>query len=102
MRTSRANATSIPLILVPALALTLGACRGATTAMPEPEAHAETHSTAAHPVRRVVGTDPGHVGRGTPLAPAEGHALAAFSAGCFWGVEDNFRQVPGVLATAVG
>src|SRR5947209_5343675 len=82
--------------------LTLTACRGAGTsvAMPEPESHAET--SRAHVARRVVAADPGHVGQGTPLAPREGDALAASSAGCFWGVEDTFRQVPGVVATAVG
>jgi len=42
------------------------------------------------------------VGRGTPLTAAAGHELSAFAAGCFWGVEDAFRHVPGVTATAVG
>jgi peptide-methionine (S)-S-oxide reductase len=48
------------------------------------------------------GKDPGHVGHGTPLVPTGNHQLAVFAQGCFWGVEERFRKVPGVVATAVG
>lgn len=49
-----------------------------------------------------VGVDPGGVGAGVALKAREGNELAAVAGGCFWGVEDNMRQVPGVKATAVG
>jgi peptide-methionine (S)-S-oxide reductase len=58
-------------------------------------------SLESAPVTR-VGTNPGHAGQGTPLTPEPGHALAAFAEGCFWGSEDTFRHVSGVVATAVG
>lgn len=49
-----------------------------------------------------LGKRPGNVGHGTPLVAGAGHQLAIFSQGCFWGVEERFRRVPGVIATAVG
>jgi peptide methionine sulfoxide reductase msrA/msrB len=48
------------------------------------------------------GKNPGHVGHGTPLTATGNNQLAVFSQGCFWGVEERFRKVPGVVATAVG
>ena len=55
-------------------------------------------------VKSSAGTRPGGVTAGarTPLKPKVGDRLAAFSAGCFWGVEGWFRRQPGVVATAVG
>ncbi len=38
----------------------------------------------------------------SPGAAPEGTARATFAAGCFWGVEDVFRRVPGVLDVVVG
>ena len=51
-----------------------------------------------------VGVNPGDIYHTTNARPkATGnHELASFSGGCFWGTEDIFRQVPGVVATAVG
>ncbi|HWD41512.1 MAG TPA: peptide-methionine (S)-S-oxide reductase MsrA [Fimbriimonas sp.] len=49
-----------------------------------------------------VGNDPGHIREGKDLKPLPGDQLASFSGGCFWGTEDLYRHVPGVVATAVG
>jgi peptide-methionine (S)-S-oxide reductase len=74
-------------------AMSTSAALGCLGARPTPEQGA---------ISATVGDDPGGVGRGTPLQPKSGHQLAAFAAGCFWGVEDAFRHVRGVTATAVG
>jgi peptide-methionine (S)-S-oxide reductase len=50
----------------------------------------------------MLGTHPGNAGRGTPLVPSGTNQLAVFGQGCFWGAEERFRRVPGVVATAVG
>jgi peptide-methionine (S)-S-oxide reductase len=87
--------------------LALASCRSTAGSLPDPAsdpapvspAGAHSPATALH---ARVGTDPGRAGDGTPLTARDGHELAAFAEGCFWGSEDNFRQVPGVVATAVG
>jgi hypothetical protein len=62
-----------------------------------------TAGGSAHaPAAGTPGTNPGHAGAGTPLTPMPGNELAAFAEGCFWGSEDTFRHVAGVVATAVG
>ena len=90
-------------VAVPALlALALGGCRSVGTGSEAKPDKAGASASAAATARRHVGNDPGKVGAGTPLEARPGNELAAFAGGCFWGVEDNFRQVPGVIATAVG
>ena len=59
-------------------------------------------STAMADTTATVGANPGGAGAGVPLKPAAGDELAAFAEGCFWGSEDTFRHVDGVVATAVG
>jgi peptide-methionine (S)-S-oxide reductase len=99
MTTHLRRGAALPFVLV----LGLAACRssGSTgTATAEPKPAVANEAPAA--VVSKVGTDPGGAGDGTPLKAKPGNQLAAFAGGCFWGTEDTFRHVDGVVATAVG
>lgn len=82
-------------------ALLVVACKG-SQASPDRAESPHASPSAGQIVPTGVGTNPGNAGKGTPLAAAPGHELAAFAMGCFWGSENTFRHVRGVTATAVG
>ncbi|MBL8610671.1 MAG: peptide-methionine (S)-S-oxide reductase MsrA [Myxococcales bacterium] len=88
---------AVAAALLAALALPLVGCRGAGSSEV-----AKADPAATRPAGPRLGTDPGGVGKGTPLVARPSRELAAFAGGCFWGTEDTFRNVPGVVATAVG
>ena len=43
-----------------------------------------------------------HRGTRSAVAGAQGTEVAVLAGGCFWGVEDILRDVPGVIDTEVG
>jgi peptide-methionine (S)-S-oxide reductase len=103
------TARSLVVLALATLAPLATACRTASAPIAAdpapPPASAATAPSAPSEFtvgKTNVGTNPGHAGNGTPLVAAPGHALAAFAEGCFWGSENTFRHVDGVVATAVG
>jgi peptide-methionine (S)-S-oxide reductase len=78
------------------------ACRASTSAAADTSSSPSAAPKAARSAAPALGTNPGGAGAGTPLVAAASDELAAFAEGCFWGSEDTFRHVEGVVATAVG
>jgi peptide-methionine (S)-S-oxide reductase len=87
-------------VLAAALLATTTGCRNAVRG--EGPVAGSANASASNLSAQPLGKRPGGLGNGTPLSAQPGNELAAFAAGCFWGVEDAFRHVPGVVATAVG
>jgi peptide-methionine (S)-S-oxide reductase len=55
--------------------------------------------------QRDFALSPTHLVLGTPLVTdevPEGHEVALFGLGCFWGAEEIYWQLPGVYSTSVG
>ena len=118
-RTSRCPATSASILIVP-----FPACRKrrhswkrsilrTVTASPAeggPHVFGRDKQTMPEPDQALPGrseavpVQPAHLVLGTPLdGPVpEGHEVAVFGLGCFWGAERFYWQLPGVHTTAVG
>ena len=67
------------------------------TSMPTPQSALPGRPTA-------ISVPDRHFVNGAPLKPPypDGTQVAMFAAGCFWGVEKTFWNVPGVVSTSVG
>ena len=89
-------------VLLPVLAAAVFACHASSSAAADPAGAPASSAVGPSHSKLAVGTDPGRAAAGAPLVPAAGNELAAFAEGCFWGSEDTFRHVDGVVATAVG
>ena len=63
--------------------------------------YADSDKPAGHPNPASTG-GPAPTTQGIPPEVMARAEQADFAAGCFWGSEGTFRQVPGVLATEVG
>src|SRR6266567_2261904 len=79
-------------------------CRAYSTARmmfvvrPAPQSATEALTTAS----AAMDQDPPHSHMWAPILKRTNMEKATFGAGCFWGVEAAFRQIDGVISTAVG
>lgn len=86
------------LIVVGIAATVLGVATTTHFGQPEPKKLVQVSQNK-------VGTKPGNIGKSVDYlktARERGNDLAIIGGGCFWCTESEYRQIPGIVATAVG
>ena len=89
-------------VLVRAVAAIVLVIGGVQAAASTTGAHAAAASTGVHAAAATTGAGTAAAITGATPAPTAQREVALLAGGCYWGMEEILRKVPGVLETEVG